>query len=98
MFDISTNTKADKRNYRNFRKYILRQGFIMYQYSVYYRVLSSQRVACEFESKINTNSTMINGDVSCLVISARQYNNIRKFGKKKNKDRGDQNTEQLSFF
>ncbi|MDR1773495.1 MAG: CRISPR-associated endonuclease Cas2, partial [Clostridioides sp.] len=39
MFDLPMETEANKKQYRKFRKGLLENGFVMLQYSVYYRVL-----------------------------------------------------------
>jgi CRISPR-associated protein Cas2 len=35
MFDLPMDTTEDKKTYRNFRKFLLSEGFIMHQYSVF---------------------------------------------------------------
>ena len=39
FFDLPTETNEDKRNYRQFRKLLIKNGFIMLQESVYTRML-----------------------------------------------------------
>lgn len=98
MFDISTNNKQDRTTYRAFREYILKQEFIMFQYSIYYRVLSSTSVAREYQNKLEKHSHLINGTVACLIITQYQFQNIKQLGKsKKNKDKGYHNSQQLTL-
>jgi CRISPR-associated protein Cas2 len=35
FFDLPTDTAADKREYRKFRKFLISEGFLMLQFSVY---------------------------------------------------------------
>ena len=42
MFDLPTETGEDRRNYRRFRKGLLKNGFYMLQESVYCRLLLTQ--------------------------------------------------------
>ena len=35
MFDMPTDTAEERKAYRKFRKFLLSEGFIMHQYSVY---------------------------------------------------------------
>lgn len=47
MFDLPTDTSQQRKQYRQFRKKLLNEGFIMIQYSVYVRVCTT-RSAAEF--------------------------------------------------
>ena len=49
MFDLPTETSEDRRNYRKFRKNLIKNGFIMMQESVYVRLAMNQGSA--FSSK-----------------------------------------------
>lgn len=42
MFDLPTDTKAARRQYTQFRKILLKDGFTMMQYSVYIRHCASR--------------------------------------------------------
>lgn len=37
MFDLPVETVAERRAYRKFRKFLIDEGFIMHQYSIYSR-------------------------------------------------------------
>ena len=52
FFDLPTISLEDKREYRNFRKFLLKKGFAMMQESVY--------------SKLALNTTVANGVVSSV--------------------------------
>lgn len=39
MFDLPTETSDDRKVYRRFRKFLLSEGFIMHQFSVYSKLL-----------------------------------------------------------
>ena len=39
MFDMPTDTAEERKAYRKFRKFLLSEGFIMHQYSVYSKLL-----------------------------------------------------------
>lgn len=38
MFDLPVETSKERREYRQFRKRLINEGFLMIQYSVYVRV------------------------------------------------------------
>lgn len=75
FFDLPTITGKDMREYRTFRKYLLKNGFIMMQESVYSKLV------------INNNSTKIlrtqlkkhipqKGLVQVLEITEKQFASI----------------------
>ena len=39
MFDMPTDTASDRKAYRKFRKFLINEGFIMHQFSVYSKIL-----------------------------------------------------------
>ena len=39
MFDMPTDTAEERKAYRKFRKFLLSEGFIMHQFSVYSKLL-----------------------------------------------------------
>ena len=42
MFDLPTETSEERRNYRKFRKNLIKNGFIMMQESVYVKLVMNQ--------------------------------------------------------
>ena len=42
FFDLPTETAEDRRNYNRFRKYLIKNGFIMMQESVYSSVIQKR--------------------------------------------------------
>ena len=42
MFDLPTETSIQRRNYRKFRKSLIKNGFIMMQESVYVKLAMNQ--------------------------------------------------------
>lgn len=45
MFDLLVQTGEEQRAYRQFRKNIMKEGFVMMQYSVYVRTCPSKEFA-----------------------------------------------------
>lgn len=56
MFDLPVVTEKEKKNYREFRKGLLKEGFIMLQYSIYIRTCPS-RDYCDHLKKDCKNYT-----------------------------------------
>ena len=75
MFDLPTETSADKRNYREFRKYLISNGYVMMQYSVYSKLILNYSVLNYQKKKLYENSPR-KGNIDILVITEKQYANI----------------------
>ena len=42
MFDLPVKTKKDRKIYHDFRKRLIREGYLMIQYSVYCKICSNR--------------------------------------------------------
>lgn len=54
MFDLPVETSKERREYRQFRKRLINEGFLMIQYSVYVRVCVNKKSAQFIEKRIST--------------------------------------------
>lgn len=75
MFDLPTLTKKDRKTSARFRKDLERDGFTMYQFSVYIRYCASLESAHVHIKRVK-NLTPERGQVSILTITDKQYSNI----------------------
>ena len=75
MFDLPTVTKKEKADSARFRKDLERDGFTMYQYSVYIRYCASLESANVHIKRVRS-LTPIKGTVSILTITDKQYSSI----------------------
>ncbi len=75
MFDLPTQTKKHKRDATLFRKNLEKDGFVMYQYSIYIRFCASLESA---EAHIKRVRMLVpcEGRVSILMVTDKQYGNI----------------------
>ena len=96
MFDLPTDTKKARRDYANFRKRLLADGFSRMQYSVYTRPCASRENADVHVARIERN-TPPEGEVRILVITDKQYERMRIFWGKTKKP-PEQAPRQLEFF
>jgi CRISPR-associated protein Cas2 len=85
LFDLPTDTKEAKDQYRYFRESLLEDGYQMLQYSVYSR-------PCPSEENANTHSSRIqrilppDGHVRILTLTDKQFERmIVFFGKVRHK-------------
>lgn len=72
FFDLPTKTKHDKRTYTVFRRCLLKDGFIMMQFSVYSRVC---RGLDSVESHLRYLKSILpaKGNIRMLQITEKQY-------------------------
>lgn len=75
FFDLPNIYAKDKRNYNLFRKFLLREGFIMMQESVYSKIVLNQQQSELLTERIRKNSPK-KGLIQLLTITERQYSKI----------------------
>lgn len=81
-FDLPSKTKTERREYKNFRQFLLKQGFDMYQYSIYFRFCFSNTSKDTYVQRISKKLPN-NGEVSILLVTNKQFKTIKKFSNKK---------------
>ena len=75
FFDLPVKTKKDRREYSNFRKYLVKSGFMMMQESVYSKLALNQNVAnciCDSIKKHRPSA----GLVQMLTVTEKQYSKM----------------------
>lgn len=72
FFDLPTITLEDRRNYRQFRKILIKNGFIMLQESVYCKMMTSPSVEATCRKLIYDNKPP-HGLVQILGITEKQF-------------------------
>ena len=75
LFDLPITTLENKRSYRAFRKYLLKNGFMMMQESVYCKIALNAVVA----GAIINNVKLIlppDGLVQLLTVTERQFSRM----------------------
>lgn len=78
MFDLPTDTKKARKDYTEFRKQLLRNGFTMMQYSVYARHCASEEQAEVHLGRIE-KFLPPDGEVRVLTITDKQFERMRIF-------------------
>lgn len=96
MFDLPTVTKKDKTEAARFRKELEKDGFTMYQYSIYIRYCGSQESVNVHIKRVKSILTP-SGKVSILTVTDKQYSKIiNMWGEIKQK--AQETPIQLEFF
>lgn len=75
MFDLPTTSKKEIKAYTKFRKYLIENGYIMMQYSVYCKLFAN-REAAQLHIKILKRNIPIQGQIRIMLITEKQYSNI----------------------
>ncbi len=75
MFDLPVDTAVDRKQYRQFRKNLINEGFVMIQYSVYVRVCASKKAAELLEKRIRRYVPEY-GVIQSLMLTEKQYNDM----------------------
>lgn len=84
FFDLPTETKEDRRQYTLFRQFLLDDGFIMMQYSIYMRHCASIENAQVHIGRVKA-ALPPDGEVRILRITDKQFGKIEVFYGKKQK-------------
>ena len=82
LFDLPTETKKEKKAYSDFRKNLQRDGFTMFQFSIYVRHCASQENA-EVLIKRVKSFLPEHGQIGIMCITDKQFGNIELFYGKK---------------
>lgn len=75
FFDLPTKTASDRREYSKFRKYLIKNGFLMMQESVYSKIALNQNVATGITMNIKKNKPT-NGLVQVLTVTEKQFSKM----------------------
>lgn len=72
FFDLPTETKKDRKAYGKFRKFLIKRGYIMLQYSVYCKIFNN-RDAVVNHQKILRKSVPEYGQIRIMTVTEKQY-------------------------
>lgn len=82
FFDLPTETKKDRKAYAEFRKNLQRDGFTMFQFSIYIRHCASMENAAVHIKRVKS-FLPAHGQVGIMCITDKQFGNIELFYGKK---------------
>ena len=75
FYDLSMKEKNDIKSYNKFRKWIIKRGYIMVQYSIYVKIVNAA-TKVEYEIKAMKKVLPKYGHVRILRVSDTQYRNM----------------------
>src|SRR5699024_129613 len=76
FFDLPVVIPRERREYTRFRKFLLKDGYTMLQYSVYSRICNGQDGVRKHMRRLNENLPPVNGAIRALSITEKQFENM----------------------
>lgn len=76
FFDLPNIYAKDKRNYLKFRKFLINEGFLMMQESVYTKIVLNSIQANLLLEKVKKNAPK-KGLIQLMTITEKQYSQIK---------------------
>ncbi|MFI3253603.1 MAG: CRISPR-associated endonuclease Cas2 [Eubacteriales bacterium] len=75
MFDLPSTSSGEQREYRKFRRHLMKTGFMMVQESVYSKLALNPSAAHAVEGNLKKNKPP-DGLVMVLTVTEKQYNSM----------------------
>lgn len=76
FFDLPTATKIERKHYATFRKFLLKNGYDMLQFSIYCRICKGQDTADRYMYHLETNLPP-KGNVRAMMVTNTQYERMK---------------------
>lgn len=96
MFDLPVATATDRRNYAQFRKVLLADGFCMLQFSVYARYCPSEESATAHRNSVQ-RALPPKGQVRLMGVTDRQFEKMEVYYGKNRKPSEDPPAQLMLF-
>ena len=97
FFDLPVQTPPERRRANHFRKFLLKDGYSMIQYSVYARICNGME-SVEKHTKRLKDIIPPDGNIRVMQVTEQQYSRIQILvGKKKPFEKKNE-AKQLCFF
>ena len=76
FFDLPVKTAAERKTATQFRKFLLKDGYAMLQWSVYARVCNGQDRVDKHTLRLR-NALPPRGSIRCLCVTDKQYGRMQ---------------------
>ncbi|MHB1143510.1 MAG: CRISPR-associated endonuclease Cas2 [Thiobacillus sp.] len=97
FFDLPTVTKAEKRAYTVFRRFLLQDGYDMIQWSVYGRMVNGFDDAEKHLKRLSA-SLPKEGSIRCLQVSEKQFASMKLLVGQRSFQEKTVNAQQILLF
>ena len=75
FFDLPMTTKTEVRTYTHFRKYLIKSGYLMMQYSVYCKIFPNREAAVKHIQVLRKNVPK-DGQIRIMLVTEKQYSKM----------------------
>lgn len=75
LFDLPVKSIQEKRAYRKFRKFLLQEGFLMHQFSVYSKIFLNNTAKTSIIERLKKNAPE-KGLITILSITEKQFSRM----------------------
>lgn len=75
FFDLPMTTKEEVKIYTRFRKYLIKNGYMMMQFSVYCKIFPNREATVK-HVEILRNNVPKKGQIRLLIVTEKQYSKI----------------------
>lgn len=75
FFDLPMTTKAEIKTYTKFRKYLIKNGYLMMQFSVYSKIFPNREAAVCHINLLRKNVPKA-GQIRIMLVTEKQYAKI----------------------
>lgn len=72
FFDLPVTTVRERNEYTRFRKFLIKNGFVMMQQSVYSKIVLNNTVGDAVKESVRRNKTK-NGSIQMLTVTEKQF-------------------------
>lgn len=97
FFDLPVVKKEDRKAYSTFRRFLLNDGYVMIQFSVYSRIVNGTEGAIKHIKRLKNNLPS-KGSVRYLQITEKQYAEMKFLVGSAKKQEEKINSSQLNVF
>jgi len=75
FFDLPVTSKEDRKVYASFRKFLIKNGYMMMQFSVYCKIFGNREAAVQHVNVLQKNVPK-KGQIRLLLVTEKQYSKI----------------------
>ena len=75
MFDMPVDTAEERKAYRKFRKFLIDEGFIMHQFSIYSKLLLNNSANSAMIERLKTHHPK-KGNITLLTVTEKQFSRM----------------------
>ena len=97
LFDLPVKTRANRKAYARFHKFLLRDGYDMVQLSIYARICNDPEAVEKHVVRLKANKPP-DGSVRYMQVTEKQFVNMQVLVGEKKRKEDPKFARQLTFF